>query len=214
MRGPSRVRRFPVNGGRMSELKERTWEVGEKLWQEDDATLQDPTAEKVNAAWVRLFGEHLPASLGCPSYNGGDFFRFLMPNGATLEQTLHGAAIYAPVGGLKVPTPARQKTRVRKWYVDGLSDLSCGMTLAEIRDEAAKMIEEHGPDLILDVSASSCGNCDNEDIEVDAYWWVERDETDSEYAERVARLTKQREQQEQRERAEYTRLVAKFGGAK
>jgi hypothetical protein len=27
------------------------WKMGERLWQEDDATLQDPTSEKVGQAW-------------------------------------------------------------------------------------------------------------------------------------------------------------------
>lgn len=79
-------------------MTERSWKTGERLWQEDDATLQDPTAEKVGQAWQRIFGEKLGATIGRPMYDLGDCYGFLMPNGATYEESYDGAAIYAPDG--------------------------------------------------------------------------------------------------------------------
>jgi hypothetical protein len=50
-----------------------SWEDAVRLWVEDDATLNDPDAERVGAAWHRLFGEELPHPIG-PELDGGDEF--------------------------------------------------------------------------------------------------------------------------------------------
>ncbi len=73
----------------------RTWTLGRKLWSEDECTIRCEGHETGRAAWLRIFGEPLPATLGRPMYDEGDTYGFLMPNGATYEESYDGVTIYA-----------------------------------------------------------------------------------------------------------------------
>lgn len=78
----------------MSNVKP-TWKFGRSLWQEDECTKYLDGHEYAEAAWARIFGEPMPDTIDRPSYDLGDCFGFLMPNGATLEHAFDGSAIYA-----------------------------------------------------------------------------------------------------------------------
>lgn len=50
-----------------------SWEGARQLWAEDEATLRDPDAKRVEAAWDMLFVEPMPKPIG-PELDGGDMY--------------------------------------------------------------------------------------------------------------------------------------------
>lgn len=86
-------------------MSKRTWKLGEKLWEEDECTTHCEGHEHGKAAWLRIFSEPLSATVDRPSYDEGDVYGFLMPNGCTYEESYDGVTIYAPEGKTKKDYP-------------------------------------------------------------------------------------------------------------
>jgi hypothetical protein len=63
------------------------------LWLEDECCRRDPSAERIEGAWLRLFGEEMPSGKPLEEYDGGDTFAYLWPGGRVSWSTYGGAAI-------------------------------------------------------------------------------------------------------------------------
>jgi len=87
------------------------WHTGRNLWQEDEMTLRDPDAERIEGAWRRLFGEDMPdESQALAEHDGGDVFATLYPHGRVAWSTYMGAAISSVP-----PLPARVDIAAPCW---------------------------------------------------------------------------------------------------
>lgn len=75
-------------------VRENVWVLGARLWKEDECLLRDPNAERLPAAWMRIFGEPLPEKGLCLHHDGGDGDFYLAPNGATFWSGFDGHEIY------------------------------------------------------------------------------------------------------------------------
>lgn len=70
------------------------WHKGPRRWSEDECLRHDPDAERIEAAWFRLFGEELPDDAqALAKYDGGDSFATLFPGGRVAWSTYEGSAI-------------------------------------------------------------------------------------------------------------------------
>jgi hypothetical protein len=76
---------------------------GKRLWAEDDAA---PDAERLGAAWLRLFGEAFDHARAVVTIDYGDATFYLMPNGRIAIGSYPGnSEIYEGVGGALAGAP-------------------------------------------------------------------------------------------------------------
>lgn len=104
------------------------------------------------------------------------------------------------------------RKKVQGYVLDKLED---GLTLGKMRDEVAKLIAAHGEAAVVQAepgSNATCRNCDDDDLEVTVHnhVYLEREETDEEFAARATWEKGYALREEARLRAEYERLRAKF----
>lgn len=79
----------------------RKWK---RVWQEDDATRNDPTAEHMRQAWKRLFNEEYPGSKEAPEEDHGDTFYYLFAD-RMYVMAYDGDSIYVPADALTLAVP-------------------------------------------------------------------------------------------------------------
>lgn len=77
----------------------RKWK---RVWQEDDATRNDPTAEHLRQAWKRLFGEEYPGSKTAPEEDHGDTFYYEFGD-RVYVMAYDGDSIYVPAEAEALP---------------------------------------------------------------------------------------------------------------
>lgn len=65
-----------------------------QIWVEDDATLHDPTAEKITDAYRRIVGEEWNAGNAKTVIDHGDVFCYYMGNGYMVQHAFDGYSIY------------------------------------------------------------------------------------------------------------------------
>lgn len=109
--------------------------------------------------------------------------------------------------------PERKKVRQTVhakggWY--DLEDVQSGITLGELNAAVASLIVDNGADMIVQISAPSCGTCENDDIDVEFDLYREREETDAEFTARTNREQRYREQNETRDRQLLQDLLRRY----